>query len=112
MSDKPELDQELAHKFFAANCFNKAWELIDKPDRTPEDDEQMIRLVHASIYHWTQRPDCTRQELLDRLLAGVANLYAGRSGGQCASLRQALSGDYAEGGCVLSRLRVRGAGPR
>ena len=59
MSDKPELDQELAHKFFAADCFNKAWELIDKGDRTAEDDEQMIRLVHASIYHWTQRPDCT-----------------------------------------------------
>lgn len=59
MTDKPALDKELAHKFFAADCFNKAWELIDNPDRTPEDEEQMIRLTHASMYHWTQRPDCT-----------------------------------------------------
>lgn len=63
MSDKPAFDSESAHKYFAANCFNKAWELIDNPDRTAEDDEQMIRLTHASMYHWTQRPDCTDRHL-------------------------------------------------
>jgi hypothetical protein len=59
MTDTSGFDKELAHKFFAAACFNNAWELIDKSDRTAEDDEQMIRLTHASMYHWTQRPDCT-----------------------------------------------------
>lgn len=31
---------------------------MDKPERTPEEDEQMIRLSLTSHYHWTQREDC------------------------------------------------------
>jgi hypothetical protein len=31
--------------------------LIDKTKRTPEEDEEMIRLSLASHYHWTQRDD-------------------------------------------------------
>jgi hypothetical protein len=57
MSKKTEFDQAAAHKYYSASCFNKAWDLIDKENRTPEEEEQMIRLTHASFYHWTQRPD-------------------------------------------------------
>jgi hypothetical protein len=57
MNEKKDFDQKAAHKYFSANCFNKAWDLIDKADRTPEEDEQMIRLSLASHYHWTQRDD-------------------------------------------------------
>src|SRR5688572_4192069 len=46
------------HRYFSADCFNKAWELIEKADRTPEEDEQMVRLNQASLWHWTQRDDC------------------------------------------------------
>ena len=53
----PNFDTAAAHRFFAANCFNAVWELLDKPDRTDEDDEQMIALAHASVWHWTQRED-------------------------------------------------------
>lgn len=60
MMGKPEFDVDAAHKFFSADCFNRAWELIDKPARTPEEDEQMIRLSLASHWHWTQRSDCTQ----------------------------------------------------
>jgi hypothetical protein len=58
MADVPDFDAASAHKYFSAHCFNKAWELMDKPDRTPEEDEQMIRLSLASHWHWTQRKDC------------------------------------------------------
>lgn len=57
MTQKPDFDHSTAHKYFAANCFNKAWDLIDKTDRTPTEDEDMIRLSLASHYHWTQRED-------------------------------------------------------
>ena len=57
MTKKADFDQAAAHKYFSANCFNKAWDLIDKEQRTQEEDEQMIRLSLASHYHWTQRPD-------------------------------------------------------
>ena len=63
MPDKPEFDLQAAHRFFAAECFNRAWDLIDKPDRTPDEDEQMIRLSLASTWHWTQREDCTPTNL-------------------------------------------------
>lgn len=55
----PEFDQAAAHRFFSANCFNRAWELIGKPDRTAEDDRLMVALNQASIFHWQQRLDCT-----------------------------------------------------
>ena len=56
-------DVAAAHRFFAVDCFNKAWELIEKADRTPEEDEQMLRLNQASIWHWTQREDCTNKNM-------------------------------------------------
>jgi ATP/maltotriose-dependent transcriptional regulator MalT len=50
-----------AHERFSAECFNSAWDLIDKSDRSPTEDEEMLRLSMASCWHWTQRPDCTDQ---------------------------------------------------
>ena len=58
MAQDPGFDVSKAQRYFSADCFNKAWDGIEKPDRTPEEDEQMIRLNQASIWHWTQREDC------------------------------------------------------
>ncbi len=51
MDTPPEFDAAPAHRYFAASCFNKVWELIDRRGRTPADNEEMIRLAHASIWH-------------------------------------------------------------
>ena len=59
MAKKPDFDLGSAHTYFSVNCFNQAWDLIEKEDRTEQEDEQMIRLTLASTWHWTQRPDCT-----------------------------------------------------
>ncbi|MCB8985077.1 MAG: hypothetical protein H6659_14695 [Ardenticatenaceae bacterium] len=59
MSMSPGFDLQAAHRFFAADCFNRAWELIDKPQRTAVEDETMLQLSLASLWHWQQRPDCT-----------------------------------------------------
>ena len=59
MNQKPTFDQTEVHRFYSAQCFNQAWGLIDKCDRTTDEDEEMIRLSQASIWHWTQREDCT-----------------------------------------------------
>lgn len=56
-------DEPRGHRFFSANCFNRTWELIDKPNRTDADDEQMLLRAYASLWHWTQRPDCTPRNL-------------------------------------------------
>ncbi len=61
MPKKQDFDINAAHRHFSAHCFNEAWSLIDKPKRTPEEDEEMIRLSLASLWHWTQRKDCTKE---------------------------------------------------
>jgi catechol 2,3-dioxygenase-like lactoylglutathione lyase family enzyme len=57
--EQSEVDWIGAHRYFAAACFNQAWDYLDKSERTPAEDEMLISLVHASIWHWSQRPDCT-----------------------------------------------------
>ena len=44
MSDKSAFDPAPAHRFFAAECFNRAWDLIDKAERTAAYD-----LLRASL---------------------------------------------------------------
>jgi hypothetical protein len=63
MGKDPGFDVEKAHRYFSADCFNKVWEFIDKTNRTPDEDEEMIRLTQASIWHWTQRDDCKSSNL-------------------------------------------------
>lgn len=49
MSEEKDL-----HRKFAVDCFNSTWDLIEKTDRSPEDDAKMIHTAHASRYHWGQ----------------------------------------------------------
>jgi len=56
-------DDVKVHENFSVYCFNSAWNLMDKTERTPTEDEDMLRLSMASCWHWTQRPDCTNQQL-------------------------------------------------
>ena len=45
-------EEEDLHRKFALDCFNKTWDLIDKTNRTPEEDVRMIHMAHASRFHW------------------------------------------------------------
>ena len=54
----PDFDVAAAHRHFAAKCFNDAWDLIEKPERTAEDNRRMVALSQASFYHWLEREDC------------------------------------------------------
>ena len=57
------LDLAAAHRFFSAECFNDAWDLIGRADRTPAEDEYLISVCHASLWHWRCRADCTSRHL-------------------------------------------------
>jgi hypothetical protein len=41
------------HRERGIEIFNATWALLDKPDRTAEDNEAMIRAAYASAYHWS-----------------------------------------------------------
>jgi DNA-binding transcriptional MerR regulator len=38
----------------AARLFNEVWEMLEKSDRTPDDDLGMVHKAHASRWHWSQ----------------------------------------------------------
>lgn len=40
------------HHHFAIETFNATWDLMDKTDRTSEDDARMLATAFASRYHW------------------------------------------------------------
>jgi len=50
----PEFDVQSAHRYFAANCFNKTWQFLENKDRTPAENLDMISACQASYWHWTQ----------------------------------------------------------
>jgi len=45
----PETERRLG-----ADLFNKTWTLMEKENRTPDDDDEMVHCAHASAYHWRQ----------------------------------------------------------
>lgn len=56
-------ETDKAHRFFSAHCFNEVWGLLEKPDRSVEDDRLMREMAHASLFHWLQRDDATPTNL-------------------------------------------------
>ena len=40
------------HRKAAVDCFNRAWDLLDKKKRSEEENLQMLHLAHTSRYHW------------------------------------------------------------
>ena len=47
-----DLDPQ-TQRALAAGLFNRVWELLEKTDRTPDDDQEMVNSAHASRLHWT-----------------------------------------------------------
>jgi hypothetical protein len=43
-----------AHRRLGVDLFNHTWTLIEKPDRTPAETDEMIHAAHASRYHWSK----------------------------------------------------------
>jgi DNA-binding transcriptional MerR regulator len=54
MGTKSEALDPETHRQLGADYFNKTWTLMEKADRTREDDDEMLHCTHASAYHWLQ----------------------------------------------------------
>ncbi len=63
MAKKPDFDIQAAHKYFSVECFNRAWDYIGKPRRNKSEEDRMLQLSLASLWHWIQREDCTPTNL-------------------------------------------------
>jgi len=47
----PEFDPA-TRRSLAIGLYNRAWQLLDLADRTPEQDDELAHAAHASRYHW------------------------------------------------------------
>lgn len=57
-NDDPRTDLDGAsHRELGAALFNHTWTLLEKPDRTPAETDEMIHAAHASRFHWSRADD-------------------------------------------------------
>ena len=49
----PDLDRE-THRALGAGLYNRTWQLLEREDRTPDEDDELVHTAHASAWHWRQ----------------------------------------------------------
>ena len=62
---------EEAHLYFAKTLNGKVWELLQKTDRSKQDDELMLFSAFASGYHWLMAGTGMHQQRAEWLIAHV-----------------------------------------
>ncbi len=65
------------HRRLGVALFNHVWTLLETPDRTPAQTDEMIHAAHASRYHWT-------------LADGTQPINLGRGEWQCSRVYAVL----------------------
>ena len=89
MAERPGAD-EIAkwHRFFAVECNNRGWNLVENERRGPGEDIEMLHCAHASAFHWGKVGTASNVAKSELLLAFVhamlgygaqASRYAQRS---------------------------------
>lgn len=73
MAEASASSETESHKKFAVDCFNLAWQLIDKKDRTKVDDDKMVHAAHASRFHWGE---IGKPENLERGEWQISRIYS------------------------------------
>jgi tetratricopeptide (TPR) repeat protein len=46
------------HRQLGVALYNGCWPLLEKADRTTEEDDELLHQAHASAYHWLKAPEC------------------------------------------------------
>lgn len=75
-----ELDPA-TERALAADLFNHTWRLLELPDRTPAQDDEMVHAAHASRHHWGRVGDASNLAIGEWQCSRV---YAGLGRGEPA----------------------------
>jgi hypothetical protein len=51
--DKEKVMKEF-HQQLAVQLFNQSWDILLKQERSRKDEDLLVNMVHASLYHWRQ----------------------------------------------------------
>jgi hypothetical protein len=52
MGREPDRDGAATNRRLAADLYNRSWQLLELPNRTADQDDELIHVTHASCYHW------------------------------------------------------------
>ena len=74
----PPFDLDKAHRWFAVEFNNRAWDLVEKDGRTADETQDMLHAAHAAAVHWKAVGTPLNQQRAENLLATVY-LKAGRA---------------------------------
>lgn len=69
MAEEEKYTLQEAHLKFAKKLNGETWDLLEKQDRSLEDEERMIHAAHASLYHWLQVGTAVNRQRGEYMLA-------------------------------------------
>lgn len=78
------------HRFFAVECNNGSWDLIEKADRTEQDNRNMLYMAYSAAYHWSIVGTPLNGARADMLLSQVHS-YLGEGNAALVYARRALN---------------------
>jgi hypothetical protein len=134
---EPPFDPAQAHRWFAVECNNLAWNTIESESRSPADLERLIHAAHASVWHWSHigtplhelrglvllttayciahQPDAARHYArrcltLSRQLGEEQTAFDRATALASAALAARIGGDGAEAGQLQAQALVAAAG--
>jgi tetratricopeptide (TPR) repeat protein len=74
----PPFDLAQAHRWFAVEFNNRAWDLLDKNGRSADETQELLNAAHAAAIHWKAIGTALNEQRAENLLA-TAYLRAGRA---------------------------------
>ena len=69
--EEKQLTIQQAHKYFGVELNRLTWSLLEKENRTRDEDEQMLHAVHASHFHWLSHGTNVNKQRGEWLIARV-----------------------------------------
>ncbi|HSL44520.1 MAG TPA: hypothetical protein VK897_13875 [Anaerolineales bacterium] len=60
-----------AHKYFAQSTNSRVWDLLQKPNRSQAEDDEMLHAAHACAYHWQFAGTAVHQQRAEWLISHV-----------------------------------------
>ena len=79
------------HRRLGVELYNGTWALIERGNRTPDEDDEMLHRAHASAYHWLQAPHSAANRARSHWLCSRVHVLAGQPEGGIHHARRCLA---------------------
>jgi len=79
------------HRRLGVELYNGTWTLIEREDRTPDENDEMLHRAHASAYHWLQAPHTAANEARSHWLCSRVHVLAGQPEGALYHAQRCLA---------------------